>query len=226
MLRRIGLVALSFAVGAGCGSSAAPTAAPDAAKDTAADAAVDAATDTAVASDAGCSTKPTVCCCQGDTVAAAVCKAGTWGCANGYVSYQASNCGVIPAGIGCGLPDVVNTDSQQADTTQSDTTQADTLKGDSAAADSGPVDAAPKDAAPADDVASTDSDQAEVAPGNPCTASGGTVGEGLCCDSAGNFPNSCAVGACGCAPNYSHTVLICNCPAGKCFDPEMGCKAM
>ncbi|MFH1522780.1 MAG: hypothetical protein ABIE43_03090 [Patescibacteria group bacterium] len=50
-----------------------------------------------------------------------------------------------------------------------------------------------------------------------CINSGGTVSTGLCCQSAGDFPGSCAIGACGCAPEYSHEVKICDCGEDKCF---------
>ena len=51
-----------------------------------------------------------------------------------------------------------------------------------------------------------------------CIASGGTVGTSYCCLGAGEFPNNCATGACGCGPGYGEDVKICNCPAGYCFD--------
>ena len=51
-----------------------------------------------------------------------------------------------------------------------------------------------------------------------CEAEGGEVTTGLCCESVDNFPNTCLIGACGCAPEYSHEVLICLCPAGLCWD--------
>ncbi len=51
-----------------------------------------------------------------------------------------------------------------------------------------------------------------------CINSGGAVRMSACCKSAGNFPNICLVGACGCAPQHSHEVEICECPEGKCFD--------
>ncbi|MBI5609112.1 MAG: hypothetical protein HY902_09540 [Deltaproteobacteria bacterium] len=207
------LVVLGFTFAAGCGSSASTATPTDAATDTAADATADAATDAANSGDAACPAKPTVCCCLGDTVAPAQCQAGTWICGSGYVSYQSADCAVLPAGK-CGLPDVVNSDTAQPDATPADSAQPDASQ----------PDATPQDTAPAEDVASADS--AEVEPGNPCTATGGSVGEGLCCQTAGDFPNSCAVGACGCAPNYSHKVLVCNCPAGKCFEPGVGCKGM
>ncbi|OIO28606.1 hypothetical protein COX86_00850 [Candidatus Micrarchaeota archaeon CG_4_10_14_0_2_um_filter_60_11] len=52
-----------------------------------------------------------------------------------------------------------------------------------------------------------------------CIASGGTVTTANCCESAGDFPNSCAIGACGCAPEYSHPVKICGC-GNKCFNGD------
>lgn len=51
-----------------------------------------------------------------------------------------------------------------------------------------------------------------------CTKSGGTVSTGQCCQTAVDFPNTCAVGACGCAPASSHQVKVCECPTGTCFD--------
>jgi len=51
-----------------------------------------------------------------------------------------------------------------------------------------------------------------------CTDSGGTVASGMCCLSATDFPNSCLIGACGCGPDSSHEVDVCECGEGKCFD--------
>ncbi len=51
-----------------------------------------------------------------------------------------------------------------------------------------------------------------------CIDSGGVVGTGLCCESTGDFPDTCAIGACGCAPEYSHSVKICDCGKDKCFN--------
>lgn len=51
-----------------------------------------------------------------------------------------------------------------------------------------------------------------------CLDSGGTVETGTCCQSAGDFPNSCLIGACGCAPANSHPVKICDCGQEKCFN--------
>ncbi|VVB67735.1 Virginiamycin B lyase [Candidatus Norongarragalina meridionalis] len=51
-----------------------------------------------------------------------------------------------------------------------------------------------------------------------CIASGGTVTTANCCTSiTEDFPNSCAIGACGCAPEYSHPIRICGC-GDKCFN--------
>jgi predicted outer membrane repeat protein len=53
-----------------------------------------------------------------------------------------------------------------------------------------------------------------------CTQSGGTVWTGLCCQAVESFPNTCTIGACGCAPDASHAVAICICPTNTCFDGE------
>jgi heat shock protein HslJ len=57
-----------------------------------------------------------------------------------------------------------------------------------------------------------------MSPSERCTRSGGTVGSASCCGLVGDFPNTCLVGACGCAPEKSHSVQVCQCPAGQCFD--------
>lgn len=51
-----------------------------------------------------------------------------------------------------------------------------------------------------------------------CLISGGTVITSFCCNATGDFPNTCLIGACGCAPNYSHEVKVCDCGADKCFN--------
>ena len=51
-----------------------------------------------------------------------------------------------------------------------------------------------------------------------CTHSGGTVETVFCCVSAGNFPNLCAIGACGCPPDSSHEISTCNCGNNKCYN--------
>lgn len=52
----------------------------------------------------------------------------------------------------------------------------------------------------------------------PCSAAGATVGMQLCCNATGDFPNLCAIGACGCAPMNSHMVRVCQCPNGRCWN--------
>jgi len=51
-----------------------------------------------------------------------------------------------------------------------------------------------------------------------CVNSGGTVETSLCCESASDLPNSCLIGACGCSPENSHQIKICDCGEGKCFN--------
>jgi hypothetical protein len=58
-----------------------------------------------------------------------------------------------------------------------------------------------------------------------CTATGGTVGMSSCCMTASDFPDSCAVGACGCSPDNSKMDSVCTCPANQCFSPGRGCVA-
>lgn len=51
-----------------------------------------------------------------------------------------------------------------------------------------------------------------------CSLSGGTITTSLCCKATGDFPNTCLIGACGCSPNNSHEVRVCDCGADKCFN--------
>lgn len=51
-----------------------------------------------------------------------------------------------------------------------------------------------------------------------CLASGGAVTSALCCLATGDFPDTCAIGPCGCAPEASHQVRACACGAERCFD--------
>lgn len=51
-----------------------------------------------------------------------------------------------------------------------------------------------------------------------CKNSGGVVSSAMCCGSASDFPNLCLIGACGCSPENSHEVKICDCGQDKCFD--------
>ncbi|MGD0838983.1 MAG: hypothetical protein ABSB49_20295 [Polyangia bacterium] len=59
--------------------------------------------------------------------------------------------------------------------------------------------------------------------GTLCTSTGGQVTSQSCCGGVTDFPNLCAIGACGCAPASSHVVSACSCPNGGCFDPSRGC---
>jgi hypothetical protein len=58
-----------------------------------------------------------------------------------------------------------------------------------------------------------------------CTTSGGQPSSQVCCNSVGDYPNTCLVGACSCAPSSGHTVAVCACPAGGCFSPTTGCTS-
>lgn len=124
----------------------------------------------------------------------------------------------------------VSSDSGSGDAAATDTAaQAGETKADAAAPDATTVDTTSTDAAPVDaaaevavadvaaDTAAADAG-AEVAPGNPCVVAGGTVETQTCCKSTGDFPNLCAIGACGCSPDNSKATLTCKCPDGKCFD--------
>ena len=51
-----------------------------------------------------------------------------------------------------------------------------------------------------------------------CVNSGGTAGSALCCTSTADFPNTCSIGACGCSPENSKNITICQCPSGSCFN--------
>ena len=51
-----------------------------------------------------------------------------------------------------------------------------------------------------------------------CIDAGGTVSTSLCCKSSDDFPNLCLIGPCGCSPENSHQVKICECGPDRCFD--------
>lgn len=57
-----------------------------------------------------------------------------------------------------------------------------------------------------------------------CQRTGGTVVRSLCCNTVGDFPDTCLVGACSCAPSGSHEVASCQCPDFGCFRPGVGCR--
>jgi len=55
-----------------------------------------------------------------------------------------------------------------------------------------------------------------------CIGSGGTVSTSLCCKVTGDFPNLCLIGPCGCSPDNSHQVKICDCGLDKVkVDPKV-----
>ncbi|XOB40359.1 MAG: hypothetical protein ACKKMR_03570 [Candidatus Nealsonbacteria bacterium] len=51
-----------------------------------------------------------------------------------------------------------------------------------------------------------------------CINSGGEVLTSLCCKATGDFPNLCLIGPCGCSPENSHEIKVCDCGEKKCFD--------
>lgn len=51
-----------------------------------------------------------------------------------------------------------------------------------------------------------------------CLISGGKVSVSLCCKLSNNFPDSCLIGACGCSPDNSREIKICDCGIDKCFN--------
>lgn len=55
---------------------------------------------------------------------------------------------------------------------------------------------------------------------NACTDSGGTISSSMCCTITEDFPNTCAIGACGCSSENSHEVMTCDCGENKCFDGD------
>jgi len=59
-------------------------------------------------------------------------------------------------------------------------------------------------------------------PEQACIDSGGIQTTAICCAGGGFYPNTCNVGACGCAPENSEEVVICQCPTGFCYN-EVEC---
>ncbi len=51
-----------------------------------------------------------------------------------------------------------------------------------------------------------------------CVSFGGQVSTSLCCKTTGDFPNLCLIGSCGCSPDNSHQVKVCDCGPDKCFN--------
>ena len=75
----------------------------------------------------------------------------------------------------------------------------------------------PGDAAP-DGPAPSDGAVVDAGLGAACVASGGTLTTEACCTSSDDFPSTCLIGACGCSPANSHTVQLCDCGSGKCWN--------
>ncbi len=113
--------------------------------------------------------------------------------------------------------DAGDTDATATDVPTTDATESDATKTDAPSADVTETDA------PATDAPATDGGD-ELA--QRCTSTGGTIDTSLCCLSSGDFPNRCAIGACSCAPASSHTVRVCSCPSGMCFNPATGCGSI
>ena len=59
-----------------------------------------------------------------------------------------------------------------------------------------------------------------------CIDSGGEITTTLCCESTGDFPDLCVVGACSCVPEDSHEVKTCDCGTDKCFDGDECVEAL
>lgn len=91
----------------------------------------------------------------------------------------------------------------------------------------GQTEAPAKDSPSTDDKASSQPAENSLQPeseknnaSQSCLASGGRISTSLCCASSEDFPSSCLIGACGCSPNNSKAVMICECGNGECFDGE------
>jgi len=54
--------------------------------------------------------------------------------------------------------------------------------------------------------------------GEACVSSGGEVTASSCCKATSDYPNLCLIGPCGCSPENSHEVKICDCGPEKCFN--------
>lgn len=50
-----------------------------------------------------------------------------------------------------------------------------------------------------------------------CLDSGGSVSSGECCTTVPEFPDTCDIGSCGCAPQFSRDVALCDCGDSRCF---------
>ncbi len=65
-----------------------------------------------------------------------------------------------------------------------------------------------------------------VGPADLCVKTGGTIGSAQCCLGASDFPDLCTEGPCGCGPDASHSVQICQCPGQACFSEQVGCTGL
>lgn len=228
MYKAIFVVIACVVAGAGC---AEPSKTPPT-QGAASDASADSASDTAGADSASsCGEKPAVCCCAGDVAEVLVCEAGAWKCPKGFGQFTGEQCNASKCGGPCSLPcalDASDADGAPGDVSAADSATPDAAPGDAKAVDAAIQDSAAPDSGPADaaapDSAAVDLAASDATPGSLCAATGGTEGEGQCCPAAGDFPSSCLIGACGCPPQYSKPVKVCNCPSGHCYDPAAGCK--
>lgn len=66
--------------------------------------------------------------------------------------------------------------------------------------------------------AATTQDNSGQALKDACENAGGTTATSTCCKSAEDFPNLCLIGACGCSPDNSHQIKVCDCGEEKCFN--------
>lgn len=142
------------------------------------------------------------------------------------------------SGDGASGSDAAGSDGATADTLNPDATGSDAAVLDGNGGDADAVPDVPQDTADTTDTTSPDATDAtgtdavavdtqapdvaqDALPGDKeaaCIASGGTVQTSKCCGATSDFPNLCAVGACGCAPEYSKDTKVCSCPSAKCFD--------
>ena len=83
--------------------------------------------------------------------------------------------------------------------------------------DTGPQDTGTQDTGPKDDV--KPSDAAAL-----CMSTGGSVVTAKCCSASSDFPDTCGIGGCTCAPAYLKDIQKCECAVGKCFKVGTGCQ--
>ena len=125
--------------------------------------------------------------------------------------FFAISLGALAAGCGSSTPDGGAGDGSAS---------VDALLLDAAASDLLDDGASPSDLALGYDATPTPPDlfPADAGPAERCTAGGGAIEMSDCCLASGDFPNQCLIGACGCAPMSSHSVKVCACTKGRCFN--------